>query len=116
MRTYFMLVFVIVLGVSTSSFAQGAITVQVRNDTSDNLIVNVYDRNSPQHMLVSNAIIYGNSSIPISLVPDSSGVGHLAWTAVTVDRDMRTCGHSDNPGLNDGDTVQVSAGGSCPGP
>jgi hypothetical protein len=95
--------------------AGGAVTVHILNDTVDNLIVSLYDRNLGRKLpVLSGQIINGNSSISISISANASGQGHLSWTAATVDADMRRCGRYDDPGLNDGDTVRVHAGARCP--
>jgi hypothetical protein len=95
--------------------AGGAVTVHILNDTVDNLIVSLYDRNLGRKVpVLSGQVIYGNASISISITANASGQGHLSWTAATVDADMRRCGRHDNPGLNDGDTVHVHAGARCP--
>jgi hypothetical protein len=92
------------------------VTITVRNDTSDNLIVTIYDRNtSPPQKVLSSEVVLGSASIPVSISADSSGHGHLSWTAITVDPDMRMCGHKDKPNLNDGDTVHIQADGDCGG-
>jgi hypothetical protein len=95
--------------------AGGAVTVHILNDTVDNLIVNLYDRNlSRKRPVLSGQIMNGNTSISVSITADASGQGHLSWTAATVDADMRRCGRHDDPALNDGDTVRVHASRHCP--
>jgi hypothetical protein len=93
-----------------------ALTITVMNDTTDSLIVTIYDRNtSPPQKVLSSEVVLGSASIPVSISADPSGQGHLSWTARTVDPDMRMCGHNDKPNLNDGDTVHVQADGDCAG-
>jgi hypothetical protein len=88
--------------------------IAINNDSSDNLLVTVYDRNTtPPQRVVSRTPIYGDASISVSITIDSSGHGHLSWTAMTIDHDMRMCGHGDKANLNDGDTVSVHADGDC---
>ena len=100
---------------SAAVFGDG-LTITVRNDTSDNLIVTVYDRNtSPPQKVLSSQVVLGSAAIPVSISSDASGHGHLSWTAITQDPDMRMCGHNDKPNLNDGDTVHVQADGDCAG-
>jgi hypothetical protein len=95
--------------------AGGSVTVHVLNDGVDNLIVSLYDRTlGRKRPVVSGQTINGNSSISISITANASGQGHLSWTARTVDAEMRRCGHHDNPGLNDSDTVHVHADAACP--
>ncbi len=88
--------------------------ITINNDSSDNLLVTVYDRSTtPPQQVISRTAIYGNASISVSISADSSGHGHLSWTAMTIDHDMRKCGHSDKANLNDGDTVNVHADSDC---
>jgi hypothetical protein len=92
----------------------GGVMLTISNDTSDNLLVTIYDLGtSPRQLVLSDRPIYGNASITISITQGASGTGHLSWTAMSQDRDMRTCGHDDKAGLNDGDTVSVHAGDDC---
>jgi len=101
---------------SLSVFGQegAGIMLTINNDTSDNLLVTVYDMGARQTIL-SNQPIYGNASVTVSISVDASGSGHLSWTAMSRDPDMRKCGHEDKASLNDGDTVNVYADGSCSG-
>ena len=99
-----------------AALAGDGVTVTILNDTPDALSVTIYDRNvRPAQAVVSSEVINGNASLSVSVTADASGRGHLSWTATTVDRDMRRCGHKDKPGVNDGDTIRVRANRSCPG-
>jgi hypothetical protein len=101
---------------STASGGDDVLTITITNNSSDNLLVTVYDQNTtPAQRVLSTTPIYGNASIPVSISPDGTGKGHLSWTAMTADHDMRQCGHSDSSGLNDGDTVNVQADSDCGG-
>ena|ERR1700722_6991685 len=101
---------------SSASGGDDVLTVTINNNTSDNLLVTVYDQNtSPAQRVLSTTPIYGNASLTVSISPDGSGMGHLSWTAMTIDHDMRQCGHNDKAGLNDGDVVNVQADGDCGG-
>jgi hypothetical protein len=101
---------------SAPVFGGDGLMITINNDSSDSLLVTVYDQNrSPPQLVLSGNAIYGNASILVSIAPDSSGQGHLSWTAMTVDHDMRMCGHNDKPNLIDGDTVNVHADGDCTG-
>ncbi len=95
--------------------AAGSVTIHIQNDTVDSLSVTLYDRNlSRKQPVLSGQIINGNASISITVTANASGQGHLSWKAATLDPDMRRCGHHDNPGLNDGETVRVHADAACP--
>jgi hypothetical protein len=88
--------------------------ITINNDSSDGILVTAYDQNtSPPQRILSSTPVSGNASIPVSITADGSGHGHLSWTALTADRDMRMCGRGDRSGLNDGDTVNVHADGDC---
>jgi hypothetical protein len=98
----------------TAVHGQGTVTIHVLNDSTDNLEVTLYDRNLRRHqMIISGQVVYGNASIATTISADSSGQGHVYWRAMTTDRDMRRCGHHENAGLNNGDTIHVSADGRC---
>jgi hypothetical protein len=90
------------------------LTITINNDSSDNLLVTVYDRSAtPPQQVMSRTPIYGNASLTVSIAIDSSGHGQLSWTAMTADHDMRQCGHGAKANLNDGDTVNVHADSDC---
>ncbi len=98
---------------SASAYAQG-LTITISNDSTSNILVTVYDLNTyPVQRLLSNRLMNGFATVSVSLAPDSSGQGHLSWTAITADPDMRQCAHNDKPNLSDGATVHVHADGDC---
>src|SRR5271156_5265576 len=91
---------------SSASGEDDVLTITINNNTSDNLLVTVYDQNTrPAQQVLSTTAIYGNASVSVAISPDGSGTGHVSWTAMTIDHDMRQCGHNDRAGLNDGDIV-----------
>ncbi len=101
-------------GSATPALADARITLHIANGSVDSLIVTLYDRNlRRRQQVLSGQVINGNASISITVSADSSGQGHVAWTAMTVDRDMRQCGHEDKRGVYDGSTVQVFADSAC---
>jgi hypothetical protein len=103
-------------GLSVFGQEGGGIDLTINNDTSDNLLVTIYDMGvSPRQTILSNRAIYGNASITVSTSVHASGSGHVSWTAMSQDPDMSKCGHGDKAGLNNGDTVSVYADGSCSG-
>jgi hypothetical protein len=106
--------FFLLASASIAAFAQDAFTITVRNDTTDNLLVTVYDQSTgPPQQVVSRRPLYGNASISVLVGEDESGRGHLSWSAMSLDSDMRMCGHNDNPNLKNGDTVQVYVDSDC---
>lgn len=104
----------LLVSASVAVFAQDAFMITVLNDTTDNLLVTVYDEStSPPQVVISRRPLYGNASISVLVGEDSSGRGHLYWSAISLDSDMRMCGHHDSPNLNDGDTVKVYVDSDC---
>ena len=100
--------------ISASAFGGGGLIVTIANNTTENLLVTVYDLNtSPVKRVMSDQTINGFASLPVTIAADDSGEGHLSWTATTVGRDMRMCEHNDTANLNDSDTVNVSADAEC---
>jgi hypothetical protein len=109
------LLLVLVVAVQVrAALGDGTLTIHVVNDTIDNLVVSLYDRNSGQNQAVlSGQVLYSNASVVTQISADASGQGHVYWTAMTKDRDMRHCGHRAERGINDGDTIHVRAEGPC---
>jgi len=98
---------------SASAYADG-LTITISNDSTSNILVTVYDLNTyPVQRLLSNQLMNGFATVSVSAAVDSTGQGHLSWTAITADPDMRQCGHNDKPNLSDGATVHVHADGDC---
>ena len=94
----------------------GGVMITIRNDTTENLLVTIYDMGtSPRQQVLSDRPLYGNASLTVSITQDASGKGHLWWRAMSLDRDMRQCGHDETSDLSDGDTVNVSASDDCGG-
>jgi hypothetical protein len=92
------------------------IAVKVTNDTSSSVVVTVIDMNSnPELSIISNETIYGFASRSIRITPDSSGNGHIRWTAISGDAGSRTCGRKERDQLNSETVVHVSANNSCEG-
>ena len=99
---------------SASAFGGEGLSVSINNDTTDDLLVTVYDMTTnPSIRVMSDQTINGFASLSVIIGSDALGEGHLSWTATTVDRDMRMCGHHDRAHLNDGDTVNVTADTQC---
>jgi hypothetical protein len=108
------LVALVSLSVRTSALGDGTLAIHVANDTIDNLVVTLDDRNlSPHQTVLSGQMIYSNASIVASISADASGQGHACWTSMSTDREMRHCGHHGEQGINDGDTIRVYADGPC---
>jgi hypothetical protein len=113
-RSPLMLALVIIFLGGESAFGGDAVTITINNNTTEVLLVTVYDLNTnPVQRALSSKTINSFSSITITIAADDSGQGHLSWTATSGDRNMRTCGHRDKPGLDNGDTVHVFANSEC---
>jgi hypothetical protein len=113
-RSALMFALVLLLLGGASAFGGDAVTITINNNTTDVLLVTVYDLNTnPVQRVLSSKTINSFSSITIMIAADDSGQGHLSWTATSGDRNMRTCGHRDKPGLDNGDTVHVNANSEC---
>ncbi len=99
---------------TASAFAGDGLSITINNNTTDNLLVTVYDLNaSPVTRVISDQTINGFASLTVTIEADDSGAGHLSWTATTAGQDMRRCGRRDKPNLNDGDTVNVYTDSDC---
>ena len=97
-----------------SVFAGSGLTVSINNDSTDVILVSVYDLNANgSQRVLSNEVINGNASVAVSLAADDQGRGHVSWRARTSDDYMRMCGSGDSGHLNDGDTVTVHADTQC---
>jgi hypothetical protein len=64
---------------SLADIGGDGLKITVNNDSSDNLLVTVYDQSTtPPQRVVSRTPIYGNASISVSITIDSRGHGHLS--------------------------------------
>jgi hypothetical protein len=99
---------------SAVALSGDGLKITISNDSAKDLLVTVYDMNTdPVAPVLSGQAIKGLATISISIVANGEGAGHLSWTAVTSNSDMRTCGHGDKSDLNNDDTVKVSAESDC---
>jgi hypothetical protein len=90
------------------------VDVTITNDGTEDVVVTVYDTSTrPRSVVMSHERINGFTRIPVSLSPDESGRGNIAWTAVSADSSNRKCGHASTQGLTDSASVQVHADGDC---
>ncbi len=90
------------------------VDVTISNDGTEDVVVTVYDTSTqPSSVVLSHERINGFTRIPVSLAPDDSGRGNLAWTAVSADPNSRKCGHASTQGLVDSASVHVHADTAC---
>jgi hypothetical protein len=116
MRTVIRILFAYAASVlaGASVFAGSGLTVRINNDSTDTILVNVYDLNANgSQRVLSSEVINGNASMTVSIAADDQGHGHVSWKARTPDNDMRMCGSGDSGHLNDGDTVTVHTDTQC---
>jgi hypothetical protein len=96
------------------AFAGSGLTITLTNNTTDTLLVSVYDLNAnPPQRVLSSEVINGNASVAVTIAADDQGHGHVSWRARTSDSDMRMCGGDDAANLNDGDSVSAHADTEC---
>jgi hypothetical protein len=108
------LLFLLSLSTVGAMGAGDGLTIKITNDSSDNILLTVYDQHArPPQKVMASTPVYGSASLTVSISADSRGKGHLSWTAVSMDPNMRMCGRGDTASLNDGDTISVHADGDC---
>ena len=96
------------------AFGDGDLMITIVNDSSDNVLVTIYDRSTaPARQVLAGRPIYGNASFTVSISADAGGQGHLSWSAMSIDRDMRRCAANELSNLHDGDSVNVYADNDC---
>jgi hypothetical protein len=114
LRPMIALLYVLCCARGAAVLAGDGLTITLNNDSSDNILITAYDQSSsPPRKILASTAVYGSASITVAILANSHGRGHLSWTAVSADPDMRMCGHGDNAHLNDGDTVAVHADSDC---
>jgi hypothetical protein len=97
-----------------AALGSDGIPVKITNDTSNNVVVTVFDMNaSPEKSALSNVTIYGFASLSIRVIPGGNGNGHIRWTATGGDASSRTCGHRDHDQLSADSIVHISANDNC---
>ncbi len=89
------------------------VQVKITNDGTEDIVVTVYDMNTePHRVILENARINGFTSLPINVIGDSTGRANLSWTATSIDKDMRQCGH-DEVAVSDEAALNVHADSNC---
>lgn len=106
----------LMLWASGSAVAGDMVSIRVYNDGSDDIVVTVYDLNaSPPAAALSSQRISGFAWMPVTIVADALGNGHIAWTARSTDETFHRCGHRTVRVRDDEDSVRVRvlADSSC---
>ncbi len=100
----------------TASGRLGGVDVKVTNDSTDDIVVTVYDTSrEPYGVALSHERVNGFTTVLVSLVADETGRANLLWTAVTADPTARKCGHENQAGLADSTSISVHADTDCSG-
>ncbi len=99
----------------TAALAGEGVDVTVTNDSTEDLVVTVYDESiGPNAVVLSRAHMNGFTSIPLTVATDASGHAKVSWTATTTDASFRKCGHENDVALGDDDSsLTVHADSSC---
>jgi hypothetical protein len=98
----------------TAVWAGQGVDVTVTNDSTEDLVVTVYDESiGPNAVVLSRAHMNGFTSIPVTVATDASGHAKVSWTATTADANFRKCGHESDVVLGDASSLTVHADSSC---
>ncbi len=99
---------------SGAALADDGVPIKIMNDGTSDILVTVYDLNTnPRRIVVAGQRINGFSTVPISVTAGPDGLGHVSWTATSVDRDTRLCGHEDMRNVATDALVHVHADTDC---
>jgi hypothetical protein len=96
---------------ATAAFADG-LNVNIVNGTNQMVLVTVTDVNTSPMEKVFNGQLLPAIGQSVSINPDSSGNGHLLWTATTSDQSM--CGNGEENDLSAGTVITVTVNSPCP--
>lgn len=97
------------------AMADDRVPITITNNGTDDIIVTVRDMNtSPPTKILSQQRINGFASVPVAVIADAAGNGHVSWRAYTTDPSMRKCGRKNKAGLASGASVHVYAKSQCP--
>jgi len=96
-----------------SVLADDGVDVKITNDGTEDIVVTVYDMSTnPGKAVLINARINGFTSVPISVIADSTGRANVSWTATSVDHASPKCGHAAAV-VENAATVSVHADSTC---
>lgn len=90
-----------------------ALTVNIINDGTEDIVVTVYDTSHHQRTVILSQRVNGFSTVPVNIPQNSRGSANLSWAAVTVDPSNRRCGYGNGFGLGASSTVTVHADSEC---
>jgi hypothetical protein len=102
------------LSAGTSAVGDDMVAIKVSNDSTDDILVTVYDMNAePPGAVVVRQRISGFAWIPVSVTTGRAGFGHIRWTATSAVAGQHRCGQRDTRGLGNDDSVSVFADSQC---
>lgn len=98
------------LGAAASAQAPKMISITLHNRDKDDLRVHLFDRNQSGKDLYNAAILKQGADARLQIAADSSGKGHVQWTAQTVTGPGLKCQKADVTGVNGGAIINVAGG------
>ena len=103
------------LALPSIALGDDGVSVSITNDSSDVLIVTIYDLTSkPSRIVVNAQRINGFASILVSITAGNNGLGAVSWKARNADQNDAHCGRGRRDHLKDEDVVNVHAESECP--
>jgi hypothetical protein len=98
----------------TTAFGQDLLNLRLYNDTSDQVVVTVYDMNAtPPGPVLVRQIIEGFAWFPVLVTPSIAGHAHVKWTAETAGGSFHRCGHQEKRRLQDDAIVHIFTDSRC---
>lgn len=105
---------VALIGISQAVWADDGVSITITNDSSDSVIVTVYDLNTtPRRTVVNSQRIDSFASVLISVASGDDGLGAVTWKARSPDSLNPRCGRGEKRSLDDDDVVNVHADSEC---
>jgi hypothetical protein len=104
----------LVLLATRDAFGDDTMNIRVYNDTSDEIVVTVYDMNAaPPGPVLLRQTIDGFAWFPVLLTPGFEGSGHVRWKAETTGTGFHRCGHAERGGLGNDAMLHVFTDSDC---
>jgi hypothetical protein len=104
----------LVLLATRDAFGDDTMDIRVYNDTSDEIVVTVYDMNAmPPGPVLLRQTIDGFAWFPALVTPGFEGSGHVRWSAETTGTSFHRCGHAERGGLANDAMVHVFTDSDC---
>jgi hypothetical protein len=104
----------LVLLAARDAFGDDTMNIRVCNDTSDEIVVTVYDmKATPAGPVLLRQTIDGFAWFPALITPGFEGVGHVRWSAETTGTSFHRCGHAERGGLATDAMLHVFTDSDC---